>query len=293
MRALLTTILTACLTLPAFAGWTVTSETNLTLTQYAYSDNWEGSETGALSWAADTRVVAESQLTSVLHTRNRLELEYGQTHNQNAETNEWSRPVNSTDDIDFETVWRFTLGGLVDPFAAGRLESQFTDERDPDETRYINPMILTESLGAARQIVDDGPRQWSVRLGGALRQHIDDGVLNAETDEIESETTVDSGLEFVSEYATPLAGERLTFTSKLGVYQALYFSESEDIESDDWRSPDVEWENKLSAGITDFLMVNLNLDAFYDKEIDGDLRLRQTLSLGLTWATGDTESEDS
>lgn len=284
MRLLIITLVAALAALPAAAEWTVTSENNLTLTQYAYSDNWDGSEAGALSWAASSNTVAESQLTELLNSRNTLKLEFGQTHNQDGETHEWAKPVNSTDKIDFETVWRFTLHRFVDPFVSGRLESQFTDERDPDETRYLNPMILTESAGVARMLIDEEPRVWSMRLGAALRQRLDSGVPTGEDGGFKSETTVDSGLEFVSEFTTPLADEKLTFSSKLTAYQALYYSDADDTEGDDWKSPDVEWENRLSAGITDFLMVNLNLDAYYDKEIDEDPRLKQTLSLGFTWS---------
>ena len=35
---------------PTPEGWQVESDVNLTLTQNAYSDNWDGGETGALSW---------------------------------------------------------------------------------------------------------------------------------------------------------------------------------------------------------------------------------------------------
>ncbi len=284
MRLLLTMLAAGLLAFPAAAEWTITSENSLTLTQYAYSDNWDGGESGALSWSAASNSVAESQLSEILNNRNTLKFEFGQTHNQDSGTHDWARPVNSTDRIDLESVWRFTLGSLVDPFAAGRFESHFTDERDSSETRYVNPIMLTESFGVARMLIDEEERQWSTRLGGALRQHLDSGVLNTDTGKYESETTTDSGLEFVSEFTSPLAEDRLTFTSKLTAYQALYYSESEAIEGDDWKSPDIGWENRLTAGITDFLMVNLNLDAYYDKEIDKDLRLRQTLSLGLTWS---------
>jgi len=284
MRLLLILLTATLLALPAMAEWTVTSENNLTLTQYAYSDNWEGSEAGALSWSAASNTVAESQLSEIINNRNTLKLEFGQTHNQDGETHDWAKPVNSTDKIDFESVWRLTLGSFVDPFVSGRFEAQFTDERDPDETRYINPVVLTESAGVARMLIDEEPRIWSMRLGAALRQRLDGGVPTGEEGGFKSETTVDSGLEFVSEFTTPLAEDRLTFASKLTAYQALYNSRSDDVEGDDWKSPDVEWENRLTAGITDFLMVNLNLDAYYDKEIDDDPRLKQTLSLGFTWS---------
>ena len=62
--------------------WGVTSDLNITLTQNAYSDNWAGSELGAISWAMNSNSLAESQLTERVHSRNTLVLAFGQTHSQ-------------------------------------------------------------------------------------------------------------------------------------------------------------------------------------------------------------------
>jgi len=265
------------------ADWEVTSDENLTLTQQSYSDNWAGTEVGSISWVLSSNSTAASRLSDKLHSKSTLKLEYGQTHAQDGKTRDWVKPVNSTDLIDFETVLRLTLDWLVDPYVSGRFESAFTDERDPAETRFLNPIRLTESVGVARTLIENEKRTWSMRLGGAVRQSIDAAVLNADTDEYETETVTDSGAEFVTEFSTPLAEERITFTSRFSVFAALYNSESEAFENDDWRSPDAEWDNTFTAGITDFLTVNLCLDALYDREVDPDPRFRQTLSLGLTY----------
>ena len=83
--------------------------------------------------------------------------------------------------------------------------------------------------------------------------------------------------------AQSLAEERITLTSRFSVFAALHNSESDTFENDDWRSPDAEWKNTFTASIVDFLIVNLSLDALYDREVDSDPRFRQTLSLGLTY----------
>ncbi len=130
--------------------WKKSVDANLTMTQNAYSDNWSGGEVGSISWVFNSNSLFERQLNPKLNTRNTLKLFFGQTHTQNEETKHWARPFKSTDRIDFETVWRCTLGGFVDPFASGRIESQFLDQRDRANERFVNPVLFTESFGVAK-----------------------------------------------------------------------------------------------------------------------------------------------
>jgi hypothetical protein len=272
---------------PTPEGWQVASDINLTLTQNAYSDNWDGGETGALSWALNANALAESRLTDVLNSKNTLKLSFGQTHSQDKETKKWAEPSTTTDLIDFESVLRFSYGWFVDPFVAGRVESRFLDTRDPAKKRTFNPMTLTESCGVARVFIKEEDREWTTRLGGAIRQHINRDTLPEGGTVRETISTNDGGLEFVSEFRTPLADDAITLTSDLTVYKALYYSESDALQglpgADDWSSPDVNWENTFSAGITDYIVVNLYLQLLYDKQVDEDVRLKETLSLGFTF----------
>lgn len=272
---------------PEAEGWSVVSDVNLTLTQNAYSDNWAGGETGGLSWTLNSNSLAERQLTPSMHSRNALKLSFGQTHTQDRETKRWARPVKSTDLVDFESVLRFTYGWVVDPFVAGRVETQFLDDSDPEKSRVFNPTVFTESAGVARVLIKDESREWVTRLGGAFRQHKDRDVLPEGGTERETITTTDGGVEFVSEFRTPLADGAITLTSDLTVYQAVFYSESDELEGlpneDHWKSPDVNWENTFAASITEHLVVNLFVQLLYDKEIDEDPRFKETLSLGLTF----------
>ena len=268
--------------------WDASIDANLTVTQNAYSDNWEGGEAGSISWVFTSNSLGQKQVQPKIHTKNSLKLAFGQTHNQDTETKGWAHPVKSNDLIDFETVLRFTFGWFVDPFAATRVKTQFLDQSDPEKDRLINPALITESLGVARVLLKQDKREWTARLGGAFRQHIDrDALVDPVAGTRETQTTNDGGFQFDSEFITPLADDRITFSSKLTVYQALFFSESDELkglpEEDYWKSPDVDWENIFTAGITKYLMVNLYMNLLYDKEVDVGGRLKETLSLGLTY----------
>jgi hypothetical protein len=268
--------------------WSKSMDANLTLSQTAYSDNWAGGEAGNLSWTFNSNSLAEKQLGPKVHVKNTLKLSFGQTHSQDQETKNWAKATKSTDLIDFETLFSFTLGGFVDPFAAGRLESQFLDASDPEKSRYLNPLKFTESLGVIKFFIKEDKREWSNRLGAALRQYVNrDMLMDPLTDKRETQTSNDGGLEFVSEFKSPLAEEKITLTSKLTLFKALFYSEADALKGqpneDYWKSPDANWENIFTASITKYLMVNLYTQILYDKEVDKGGRFKQTLSLGLTY----------
>ncbi|MFH1501907.1 MAG: hypothetical protein ABIG03_02545 [Candidatus Eisenbacteria bacterium] len=268
-------------------AWSVSSEFNVTLTQNAYSDNWAGSELGSVSWASAWNTLAENQLSPRFHSSTSLKLAFGQTHSQDPDTRVWRRPVKSTDLVDLDSVLRLTYGWVVDPFAGFRVESQFLDESDPTNKRWLDPAVFTESFGVARVFLKDEQRELSTRVGGAVRQHIDRDVPTGEDDKRETSITTDGGVELVSLYRTPLAEDRLTFSSELTAFKALYYSEEDALAgtdaADDWKAVDVNWENTLTANVTNYLMVNLYVQLLYDKQVDDGVRLKETLSMGFTF----------
>jgi len=280
---------------PAAADpWKASVDANLTLTQNAYSDNWVGGEVGSLAWALNSNSLAERQFNPKLNNKTSLKLFFGQTHNQDKETKTWEKPVKSTDRIDLESVLRFTLGGFVDPYASGRFESQFLDASDPDNERLVNPMLFTESFGIAKVLTKVDMREWSVRLGGAFRQSYDRDIRDTTSPcctgpEVAKRdlSTNDGGLLFVSDFTAPLSENKITITSKLSVYKAFFYSEKDKLaglpNADNWKAPDVNWESMMTASITKYLMVNLYVQLLYDKEVSLAGRLKQTLSLGLTY----------
>jgi hypothetical protein len=269
----------------AVGDWRMVSDISVTLNQSSYSDNWTGGESGALSWQLGSTSLAEGRINARLRTESSLMLAFGQTHSQDKETKRWARPAKSTDVINFETVARLTYGWIVDPFLAARIESQFMDDSDAGSTQYLDPATFTESVGVAKTLAGGGEREWKARLGGALRQHVDRYAPAADTDERETVWTQDAGMEFVTELRTPLAGDRVSLVSRLALYKAFFFSEQDELEGtpgeDDWKSPDIDWQNTLTASITEYLNVSLYVQLLFDKEVVDALRVQEGLSLGL------------
>lgn len=282
--------------LNAAEPWKYVMETDMTLTQSYYSDNWTGGEVGNITWVWNFNLLASKQFAENWNNRNTLRLKYGMTHSQESETGDWRHPEKSDDQIDFETVFRYTKYKSVDPYGSVRLESQFQDRSDPELYRYVNPMRFTESVGIAKVLTKTEDRHWLMRFGVAARQVVDRDVLDPDTSARSTVTQHDEGLMFDTDYRFPFAGGKLIYSGKLNVYQALANSESENlvgqVNSEYWKTPDVRWEHNLSVGITGYLAVNLYVDFRYDKDVDLAGRFKQTLGLALVYRYGNIEEEE-
>ena len=278
-------VLAAC---PAAAEpWKVTIEDSLMVTQNSYSKNWAGSESGSLSWTANSNTLAEKQMTPQMNSRNTVKLSYGLTYAQDTITNKWGAPVKSTDLIDAESVLRFSLGKIVDPFTALRFESQFYDASDPAKKRYINPTTFTESAGIAKVLIKQDKREWITRLGAALKQRTDRDRFDPATLERSNKTQSSAGILFSSNFTSPYSENKITYANNLTLYQALVNSEANSLQGQPnenyWRAVDVNWEHILSVSVSKYVMVNFYAQLLYDKEIALGGRLKETLALGVTY----------
>lgn len=261
-------------------GWNLSTDINLTLTQNSYSNNWAGDENSSVSWTGTSSMTAEKQLSEKVNWDNSLKLAFGQTHLQRTETERlnsdgskkerWKAPQKSTDEIDLNTIFRFTLGGFVDPYVSGRLETQFINE----EKDLFDPQDYTEAAGIARQFFKRDEAELMMRLGFALRHHI----------RKDEDTTQDSGIEYVMNYQRVMWEKRLKYVSQLRVYKAFLYSESDkEGVGDEWKAPDVDWENTFNLNIVKYISINLYTQLLYDKEVDKAGRFKETLGLGFTY----------
>lgn len=265
--------------------WYPTAEAGVTLTQSSYSDNWAGGDKGSIVWAAIFNGTLERQFSEGLNWNNTLKLAFGQTHQQKVDSGGervWEKPEKSTDLIDYETILRVTKGWHVDPFAAGRFESQFIDASDPfDRDLTLNPMQFKESVGVARKFVNEEERELLSRVGFTLRQNVRRVFAEAPpVDDTETETTNDGGIEWVTDYKTKVLDDNVTWTSKLTVYQPFFYSADDDFDAvadsldffgidndvkDFAKVVDVDWENIFTTQITKYISVNLYVQWVYDK----------------------------
>ncbi len=271
----------ALMEISAGEPWKLSLDANLTMTLNVYSDDWTGGEAGALSWASRLEAIAQKQVGKYLQTKNTLKLAFGQTKTQR-DDDSWTAPQKSTDLIDLETRWKSTLGGWVDPYVSVRGVSQFIDLSDTTAPRYypyVNPIDITESIGALRELVQKDEVAWTLRLGGALRQNIN----RWEPDEdYATMVTNDGGVEIVTDFEAELHDGFLKYKAGLKVYEALFRADSDEI-PDHWRYPDINWENTLTVNITKYVMVSYYLQLLYDKEVSANARVKHALAFGLTY----------
>ena len=270
---------------PTPVGWQKSLIWDITTTQTAYSDAWVGGEAGSVNWVTNLNGSADRQLSDWLNFKTTLKVSFGQTMTQDTAKN-WSKPIKSTDLIDWENVGRFTMGGFVDPYAAFRLETQFYDGGDARKKLYISPLKLTESVGVARKFYERDEDFITSRLGLGLRQIFVSGIVNDTTLATETETLTDGGFESVTD-ATITFDEDLRYTSKLTLFRAVFFSESDAVKGtpaeDYWKAIDVNWENIISASITKIVTVNLYTQLLYDKEVSKKGRFKETLAIGFVF----------
>ncbi|MCU0612275.1 MAG: DUF3078 domain-containing protein [Candidatus Eisenbacteria bacterium] len=287
MRALAVVFVIA-LAFPALA-WEKSADLGLTFNQTAYSNSWTGGESGAMTWAFTGNFAAQKQMSPKVHWGNQLKLQFGQTHNQATAadgTKSWESPKKSSDRIFLESIAKLTLGAAVDPYAAFAFESQFLDASVPAVKRFLNPMLLTESVGAGRTLIKNEKTELVSRLGFALRERFDRVVVSEVPEKTDMETTTDGGIEWVTDFSHTF-GSNAKYVSKLRAFQALFSSAADDLEGlpneDYWKTADLAWENTLSASVAKYLQFSLFTELLYDKELDLRGRFREVLGIGLAY----------
>lgn len=271
-----------CSTLHA-AEWSKSVDLSLALTQSSYNNHWTGGEAGSVNWIAS----ANSQFTGKLSPKftwdNTIKLAFGQSHVQNKETKHWAKPEKSADRIYLESVGRFDLGAIVNPYAAVTFESQFADNSVPGNARYVNPFTLTESAGIIKVFSDTTYLTFITRLGAALRHYSNNMVVDTAAGTTKRSTSTSGGLEWVTNFSSTFAQEKMKYDTQLRTFVAFFRSGGDKDGNNDWKAPHLAWEHTLSASVTKIVQVQLFVEMLYDKDISHAFRIRETLSLGLTY----------
>jgi hypothetical protein len=275
-----------CIIFTVFSGlcaepWKIDLNANLTTALNTYSDNWTGGEAGSFNWGTQFLGVAQRQLTPKFNTQTTLKLQFGQTATQDKDSKYWSVPKKSTDLIDGEELFRYTLGAWVDPFVSVRAISEFLDGSDTLLTRYLNPLELTEAIGVSRTLEKSGTVDWSTRIGGAARQLINRHHLDTATGVRKTDVTNDGGVELDMDLKAINKQKSVTLLSSLRLYEAL--ASSKEDSAGNWRYPHMKWENTLTLTFAKYLMLDVSAYAYFDKEIKSDIRLKELFSAGVTY----------
>jgi hypothetical protein len=260
--------------------WKLFGKTGLGLTQSSFSDNWNGSETGSMAWTWTLLGEAEKQVNPKLLWSNTLNMAFGQTHQHDPAVERWEKPIKSTDKIRFDTVARLTLGGWVDPYAAGFVKTQFYSEMEGMDSEALSPMLVSESVGMARPFVDEERRKLVTRVGFAFHQ-------NRNAFSPDQVWTNDGGIEWVTDWKLASSEDKTVYISKLSVYKTVFYSESDAVKGtpmeDDWKAADVDWENTLTNKLTDSISFDFYFQLVYDKQQSKKGQYKQSMGVGVAY----------
>jgi hypothetical protein len=264
-------------------AWKFFGSISLNFSQSAFSQNWAGGDNGSVAWTFKNLTSGQRQFSEHFNLSNTLELAFGQTASQSDSPNgfTWDRPDKSTDVIRFESVGRWTLGGITDPYAAFNVESQFLDESDDRGTIVLNPVKIKESVGAARVLFKDDKSEGITRLGFAVRQTLGEAFIDPAGLQTQNFTSNDYGIEWQTDVKKPFFEDKLQYQGTLLVLQALGYSASDDLEqvdaalraadptresiSDFWKATDFSFRNDFTAKIVKNFGVTLTAQLVYDK----------------------------
>jgi hypothetical protein len=266
--------------------WQYRSLVSLNLTQSAFSGNWAGGDRGSVAWVLRSTLGAHRQFNRSFRWENTLLLAYGEKADQIEDPdrpghNTWAKGEKNEDQIQLDSVGRFTLNRALDPYVAVRGESQFINEDDPRGSFKLDPIKISESAGVARSFLQEENREVLARLGFALRQTYAQRWTDLTGDNKERFSTNDGGIEFRTTAKYPLLGEKILYTGEVYALWSLFFSEGDALKTFDelaqqavpgresvqdfWKTVDVNWQNQLTAPLTSWLNVNFYFQLVYDK----------------------------
>jgi hypothetical protein len=310
----------------AHGDWVVDLRWGLGIAQSAYSNNWKSGDKGSIAWITNLDFEAERQFTESFNWYNVIKLSYGETANQiedpdDPTRNTWESPEKTSDQIYGESVGRFATHGLVDPYLAFRLDSNFSDESDERGAILFTPVTLKESAGVARVFYKTDKKSLISRLGFGLRQSFVRFYADTVGTRTERNSAGDGGFEWQTDLKQPVFAEKSVFESQLLVFAPVFYSQSDELDEFDaiakaadpgrgdiagyWRVPNATWRNRLITKLTKAISFDLYLELVYQKfdpatpidlslpanelisTVDGGVRkatqIRQTFTFGLSF----------
>lgn len=255
---------------PAY-GWMHSLVAGLTATQVSYT-NWSQGGENALAYglSLDGKSTNDQELVKWV---NDYKFAYGQTRLGD-------QGLRKTDDrLELSSLVSYQTGGVVNPYFAATLKTQFTRGYKYDATGistavsdFFDPAYLTQTAGATYQ---PSP-EVKTRLGVGLREILAPKFALFYTDdpttaEVEK-SKVDAGLESVTEVNWKIE-ENILLTSKLELFDAFKHLDQVIVRND----------NMLTMKINKYLVTILEFQLINDRQVNPKTQIRQTLALGFTY----------
>ena len=244
---------------------------NLNLTQASF-DNWTQGGENSLAWQLNlkSKLVNDKEKFNWTNTG---KYSFGRTKVGDADSRK------SVDEIKLESVLTYKIGSTVNPYFAVSGETQsttgyrYTKDSKVAVSDFLDPGYFKQSAGFGYVPFDE----FKTRFGFALKETITKNhpfpyADDPSTPEIEK-TKTETGLESVTDFSQKL-GENILLTSTLNLFSNLKTLDE----------TDVKWENILSAKVSKYVVVNLDVNLFYDRDLSKKRQVKESLSLGLTYS---------
>ncbi|MFQ5676158.1 MAG: DUF3078 domain-containing protein [bacterium] len=252
-------------------GWKSQVIGGLNLTQASF-DNWEQGGESSLAWQLklDLNFTNDQEKYHWANT-SKLTLGYAKVGDDEAKK--------SADEISLESVYTRKLSRSLNPFVAISVKTQFASgfqfngDTKIKVSKFLDPGYFTQSVGIG-YIANPS---FKSRLGVTVKETFTNDFPvpyadDPDTPEIEK-TKVEPGISSVTNF-TRQVDENVVFTSKLDVFT--------DLEA--FNRIDMLWENTLTLKVSKYINVSVEMVLFYDKDITGDLQVKEVLAVGFTYA---------
>ncbi len=253
------------------AYWSPSGVLGVNASQVSFS-NWAQGGENTISWTFFSNLGLDYN-SPEWKFLNKLKLAYGRT-----KTGETDFKTNDNE-LYLETVLSYNVGWKVDPFFSNTVRTSLSKGFNYKVTPsvqiadFFDPGYISQSLG----FTYNPSKKFNVRLGIALQetftskftQYSDDPKTTNDVEKFKLET----GLETVSGTEMNIE-ENLLFTSFLRLFTRF---DALDV----W---DVRWDNTVTAKITKYLNVNLNILVLYEKSQSPKTQLKQALQMGFTYS---------
>jgi len=252
-------------------GWKKEIVGNLNFTQNKF-DNWSKGGEDSWSWQLDINAKFEND-QETYNWSNTGKFSYGQAQIGDADARK------AADELKLESVYTYKMGLYINPFVSFSAKTQITEGYKYTDTgkipvsNLLKPGYFTQSVGVGykpNEII-------KTRLGAALKETIADKKYPyaddpETTDEIET-TKVEYGAESVTDLEYKVS-DNILFKSKLELFSNL----------EGLNQIDVDWDNLITAKVSEYINVSFNLNLFYDRDISKSRQLKQTLAVGLSYS---------
>lgn len=251
--------------------WIPVGVAGFNVSQIAFT-NWSQGGENSITWTGTGNFGLRYKTVSYLFFNN-LKIAYGRTKNGNDDFR------TNNNELYNETVFSHSIGWAVDPYVSNTIITnvstgyEYTDTSAMKISDFFDPGYVTQSIGFSY----DKVKGFNTRLGIAFQEvftnkynkYSDDPDTKDEVEDFKFET----GIESVTSLTMPLQ-DNLLLDSKLRLFTRFDML-------DVW---DVRWDNTITAIISKYVNVNLNILTLYEKSQSPKTQLKQALMLGLSYS---------